>query len=140
MAPKTHTCGDCGGQAREFGPEDFTVEHRGGTAVVQDLSGWRCGSCNEVEFDDDSAVRYAAAGDALVTAARKQLAREIRDLRRKLNLTQVQAAQLTGGGANAFSRYERGEAQPMPAVVNLLRILSRHPELLKELPVRELEE
>ena len=135
MATKINACGECGGPTREFGPEDFVVEHRGHTAVVQDLSGWRCGSCNEVEFDDESAARYAAAGDALVVTAREQLAREIHDLRKKLNLTQVQAAQLTGGGANAFSRYERGEAQPMPAVVNLLRLLSRHPELLKELSV-----
>jgi HTH-type transcriptional regulator/antitoxin MqsA len=134
MVTKLHTCGECGGPAHEFGSEDFTVEHRGRTALVRGLSGWRCGSCNEVEFDDDSAARYAAAGDALVIAAREKLAREIRELRKRLNLTQVQAARLTGGGANAFSRYERGEAQPMPAVINLLRLLSRHPELLKELP------
>jgi len=48
-------------------------------------------------------------------------------------LSQVGAARLTGGGHNAFSRYERGEVMPMPAVVNLFRILDRHPELLKEL-------
>jgi HTH-type transcriptional regulator/antitoxin MqsA len=138
MAKKSHTCGECGecGEpAREFGPEDFTVEHRGRAVVVRALSGWRCGSCNEVEFDDESAMRYAEAGDNLVIEAREQLASEIRELRKSLNLTQVQAAQITGGGANAFSRYERGEAQPMPAVVNLLRILSRHPELLKELRI-----
>jgi HTH-type transcriptional regulator/antitoxin MqsA len=135
MAKKSHACGECGEPAREFGPEDFTVKHRGRAVVVRALSGWRCGSCNEVEFDDESAMRYAEAGDNLVIEAREQLASEIRELRKSLNLTQVQAAQITGGGANAFSRYERGEAQPMPAVVNLLRILSRHPELLKELRI-----
>jgi len=46
------------------------------------------------------------------------------------------AAKLTGGGHNAFSRYERGEATPLPAVMNLLRLLDRHPELLKELTSR----
>ena len=46
------------------------------------------------------------------------------------------AAKLTGGGHNAFSRYERGEATPLPAVMNLLRFLDRHPELLKELTSR----
>lgn len=34
---------------------------------------------------------------------------------------------------NAFSRYERGEAAPLPAVMNLFRILDKHPELLKDL-------
>lgn len=58
---------------------------------------------------------------------------ELVRIRRKLKLTQQAAARLTGGGKNAFSRYERGEAKPMPAVVNLFRLLDRHPELLKEL-------
>jgi HTH-type transcriptional regulator/antitoxin MqsA len=43
------------------------------------------------------------------------------------------AAELAGGGHNAFSRYERGESMPLPAVVNLFRLLDRHPDLLKEL-------
>ncbi len=43
------------------------------------------------------------------------------------------AARLTGGGHNAFSRYERGEAAPLPAVVNLFRPLDKHPEMLKDL-------
>ena len=41
-------------------------------------------------------------------------------------LSQVAAARLTGGGHNAFSRYERGEATPMPAVINLFRLLDKH--------------
>lgn len=43
------------------------------------------------------------------------------------------AAKIMGGGHNAFSRYERGAATPVPAVMNLLRLLDRHPELLREL-------
>ena len=58
---------------------------------------------------------------------------EIRRIRRKLGLSQTMAARLTGGGHNAFSRYERGEATPLPAVMNLFRLLDRHPGLLKEL-------
>jgi len=46
---------------------------------------------------------------------------------------QHEAAALTGGGHNAFSRYERGEAEPVVAVVNLFRLLDKQPELLKEL-------
>ncbi len=40
---------------------------------------------------------------------------------------------LTGGGKNAFSRYENGQAKPMAAVVNLFRLLERNPKLMKEL-------
>lgn len=118
-----------------FEDETFTIEHAGLTAVVEGLSGWRCSGCDEVEFDADSARRYAAAGDELVLRDRARQSREIRRIRRKLGLTQVEAARLTGGGHNAFSRYERGETTPLPAVINLFRLLDKHPELLKDLVV-----
>jgi HTH-type transcriptional regulator/antitoxin MqsA len=130
-----HTCVNC--DSREdmtrFENETFTIEHAGMRTEVEGLSGWRCGECGEVEFDPASAHRYAAAGDDLVLRERERQSKEIRRIRRKLGLSQADAARLTGGGHNAFSRYERGEATPMPAVVNLLRLLDRHPELLKEL-------
>jgi HTH-type transcriptional regulator/antitoxin MqsA len=116
-----------------FHDETFTVQHAGATAPVPALSGWRCNTCGEVEFAADSARRYAAAGDALVLRERQRQSKELRRIRRKLGLTQAAAARLTGGGHNAFCRYERGEAAPLPAVLNLFRLLDKHPELLKEL-------
>ncbi len=116
-----------------FEHEAFNVEHAGMADTVENLSGWRCDTCGEVEFDPDSAQRYAAAGDALVLRDRERQRKELRRIRRKLGLTQVAAARLTGGGHNAFSRYERGEAVPLPAVANLFRLLDKHPELLKDL-------
>lgn len=53
---------------------------------------------------------------------------EVRKIRKQLKLTQKDAARLCGGGRNAFSRYERGEATPLRSTSNLLRLLSRHPE------------
>lgn len=58
---------------------------------------------------------------------------ELSRIRKKLKLTQQEAARLAGGGKNAFSRYERGQAKPVAAVVNLFRLLDKHPQLLKEL-------
>jgi HTH-type transcriptional regulator/antitoxin MqsA len=116
-----------------FKNETFTIEHAGATTTVKGLSGWRCEPCGEVELDADSARRYAAAGDELVLRDRQRQSKEIRRIRRKLGLSQVAAARLTGGGHNAFSRYERGEVAPMPAVLNLFRLLDKHPELLKDL-------
>jgi transcriptional regulator with XRE-family HTH domain len=57
---------------------------------------------------------------------------ELAAIRRKLGLTQQEASKITGGGKNAFSRYERGEAQPVLGVVTLFRVLGAHPELLAE--------
>jgi HTH-type transcriptional regulator / antitoxin MqsA len=132
MARKCVNCESRRGMTR-FEGESFVIEHAGMTATVDGLSGWRCDACGEVEFDAESARRYAAAGDALVLRDRQQQSQEIRRIRRKLGLSQVAAARLTGGGHNAFSRYERGEAAPLPAVVNLFRLLDKHPELLNDL-------
>lgn len=37
-----------------------------------------------------------------------------------------------GSGVNAFSRYENGKTEPPLALVKLLKLLDRHPELLNE--------
>jgi HTH-type transcriptional regulator/antitoxin MqsA len=129
-------CGDKKSTVR-FDGGRFTVEHAGLRKTVERLSGWRCGACDEIVFDAESAERYAAAGDELVLKSRKREQQELKRIRQKLGLTQQAAAAITGGGHNAFSRYERGTAQPMPAVVNLFKLLDRRPELLREiLPAR----
>lgn len=134
MASKTRQCGECGTKGmRPFARETFTLDYAGRTAQVDDLSGWRCPQCGEEEFDARSAARYAVASDELVLRERAWAQAEIRRIRKKLHLSQEQAAELTGGGHNAFSRYERGEAKPVAAVVNLFRLLDNHPELLDEL-------
>jgi len=56
----------------------------------------------------------------------------IAKVRRKLDLDQRQAAELFGGGVNAFSRYENGRTKPPLSLVKLLKLLDRHPELLSE--------
>jgi HTH-type transcriptional regulator/antitoxin MqsA len=65
MARKCLNCETRKGMTR-FEDETFTIEHAGMATAVEGLSGWRCGACGEVEFDADSARRYAKAGDELV--------------------------------------------------------------------------
>ncbi len=60
-------------------------------------------------------------------------ASELLRIRKKLKLTQQEAAMLTGGGRNAFSRYERGKAKPLQSVTNLFKLLDNHPDLLDEI-------
>ena len=91
-------CGECGAAAPvRFDGETFTIEHVGLMTEVMGLAGWRCSACGEIEFDTDSARRYAAAGDELVLRARETERVEIRRIRRKLGLSQSTAARLTGG-------------------------------------------
>jgi YgiT-type zinc finger domain-containing protein len=69
----TRKCLNC--EARKgmtrFEGKTFTIKHAGMTARVEGLSGWRCKGCGEVEFDADSARRYAAAGDEFVLRNRQ---------------------------------------------------------------------
>jgi HTH-type transcriptional regulator/antitoxin MqsA len=116
-----------------FANETHQVVFRDMKVDVEGLSGFRCGACGEIEYDQESAERYAAAGDALVLEARKALGSELRRIRKKLRINQVEASELTGGGHNAFSRYETGKVMPTPAVVNLFRLLDRDPGAIKEL-------
>lgn len=47
---------------------------------------------------------------------------EIVALRKQLDLTQLQASQVFGGGLNAFSKYERGEVIQSEAMDKLMRL------------------
>lgn len=53
-------------------------------------------------------------------------------MRRKLSLSQQEAAVIFGGGVNAFSRYETGKTKPPLSLVKLLKLLDHHPELIPE--------
>lgn len=55
---------------------------------------------------------------------------QIRAVRDKLALSQARAAELFGGGANAFSKYERGETLQSVAMDRLLRLVAANPWLL----------
>lgn len=96
------------------------------------MTGERCRACEETFADAGSTARWASVSNALVAKVRKARAGELKRIRESLGLTQAAAAKLTGGGHNAFSRYERGEAEPLPAVFNLFKLLDKHPELLAE--------
>lgn len=130
---KTCVCSDAETGMVPFAGETHQVAYRGATADVANLSGLRCPACGEIEFDQTSAERYAAAGDELVRAARQAAGEELRRIRKKLRINQAEASRLTGGGHNAFSRYETGKVAPTPAVMNLFRLLDRHPEEIEKL-------
>ena len=57
----------------------------------------------------------------------------IESVRKKLALDQREAAEIFGGGVNAFSRYELGKTKPPLALVKLFKILDHHPDLLDEI-------
>ena len=132
-------CPVCGAVGSMSGFDDETMRAGSGefSTKVERLSGTRCAVCSEIFLDPASAAQFAAAGDEMVMQRRAFDGRELRRVRTKLGLSQDQAAALTGGGHNAFSRYEQGSAQPVAAVRHLFGILDRHPALLKEIQLGE---
>jgi HTH-type transcriptional regulator / antitoxin MqsA len=132
---KTQQCFSCGTQdgMQHFDGRSFTIDFRQLTRQVHDISGWECQACSEIEFDDGSAERYSEASDQLLEDSRQLMAAEMKRIRRKLHLTQKEAVKLlSGGGHNAFSRYERGELAPPQPLFMLMRLLDRHPHLMAE--------
>ena len=129
-----HPCLNCEQSDMELRTKDVTIELDGLSRVVPGVKGWHCPACGDIEFvGNGSAKRYAAALDALAAERDARQRDELARIRKRLKLTQAQAAAIADGGPNAFSRYERGKARTVAAVVNLFRLLDKHPELLAEL-------
>lgn len=129
---RKHVCPECG-EAMKLETRTVRVELEGLAQDVPAVRGWFCDACGEIEFADDAGAQaYAAAMDGLLKKNMKARALEIKNLRKRIKLTQIEAGKIFGGGVNAFSRYERGQTVPPKATLKLLRLLNRHPELLDE--------
>ncbi|WP_137803841.1 type II toxin-antitoxin system MqsA family antitoxin [Pseudomonas sp. G(2018)] len=134
---KTQQCVNCGTHKgmHHFVGRTFTIDYKQVARLIHDIAGWECQVCGEIEFDHDtdSADRYSDASDKLLEDCFQVMGSEMRRIRRKLHLTQKDAVKLlSGGGHNAFSRYERGELAPPQPLFTLMRLLDRHPHLLAE--------
>lgn len=130
-------CGNCGSSKVKRATRDQAFTYKGETTIIAAVKGDWCGACGEVMLERPEIDRTSAAMGAFIkTVNGKRVDREfISEVRKKLALGQREAGTLFGGGANAFSRYENGKAKPPVALVQLFRVLERHPELLDEIRV-----
>ena len=126
------TCPDCFKGTLLHGTKQVEFAYRNRTLTYEQTGAW-CDRCGEGVVSGAEAEANERILDEFMATVDREEAAELGRIRKKLKLTQKEAAAITGGGHNAFSRYERGEARPLPAVVNLFRLLDRHPELLKEI-------
>jgi HTH-type transcriptional regulator / antitoxin MqsA len=126
-------CLNCGEKKMVHTTRDVPYTYKRHNIIISKIKGWHCSNCREVEFDAGEGVRFAEAIKQLAKEVDTKEATELARIRKKLKLTQQQAALLTGGGPNAFSRYERGKAKPLQSVTNLFKLLDNHPELLDEI-------
>ena len=113
---------------------DLPYTYKGETTLIPAVTGNFCPACGEVILDIAESTRTSGA----MLDFNKQVNASIIDpgfiasVRKKLALDQREAGEIFGGGVNAFSRYENGKTKPPLALVKLLKVLDRHPDLLNE--------
>jgi HTH-type transcriptional regulator/antitoxin MqsA len=101
----------------------------GSLSRVVDVPGW-------YPDDDGDSIHSGAdlkASNQAFLDLRAAYAERVRDVRKRLKLTQEEAGRIIGGGRRAFQKYESGLTPPSDAAVGLLEILDRHPEELETL-------
>lgn len=123
-------CPSCGWKSMKQEKRDLPFRYKGRSIVVRGVGGEFCPKCDEAVLDERGNAKYSEALDSFVRETNRAALPDLRGIRKRLRLTQAQAADLFGGGINAFSRYERGETEPPKPLVQLLRILDGRPELL----------
>ncbi len=127
-------CPVCGAAELIHDTRDLPYTYKGETTVISAVIGDFCPACAESILDvaeSDRVMREMRAFSKQVNAAIVD-PQFIAGVRKKLNLDQREAAEIFGGGVNAFSRYENGKTRPPLALVKLLKVLERHPDLLNE--------
>lgn len=127
-------CDVCGTGALLPTVYEDEFKHGGTTIRVGGLESYVCDQCGADPVHADQARRnHARIADARRRADGMLTGSDIRALRTRLALTQQDAAELFGGGANAFSKYERGDVVQSEAMDRLLKLTGLYPFLLATL-------
>jgi HTH-type transcriptional regulator/antitoxin MqsA len=130
-------CPVCGAAELIRDTRDIAYTYKGESTMLPAVTADFCTACDESITDASQTKRVMD----LMLAFNKQVNAAsvdpsyITTVRKKLDLDQREAAEIFGGGVNAFSRYENGKTKPPLALVKLLKILDRHPDLLAEVRV-----
>jgi HTH-type transcriptional regulator / antitoxin MqsA len=128
-------CPNCGVAELIHDTRDMPYTYKGESTIIPQVTGDFCPACGEGVLEIDEGRRASN----LMLEFNKQVNASIVDpeyiagVRKKLGLDQREAAQIFGGGVNAFSRYETGKTKPPLALVQFFKVLERHPELLAEI-------
>ena len=127
-------CPSCAAAELVHDTRDMPYTYKGESTIIPAVTGDFCPACDESILDAEESRRTMN----LMLEFNKQVNASIVDpgfiasVRKKLALDQREAAEIFGGGVNAFSRYENGKTKPPLALVKLFKLLDRHPDLLNE--------
>lgn len=128
---KAKICPNCFKGKLKHRSKAMTYCFKGRSLVLEQPGQW-CDYCDEGLLSGRDLKATEPQLKVFRQSVKKEMAQSYKQIRLKLGLTQKRAGEIFGGGVNAFSRYERGETEPPLATQKLLRLLEKHPRLLKE--------
>ena len=129
-------CPICGAAELVHDTREIPYTYKGETTTLKSTGDF-CPACGESIHNSEDSERVMSEMQAFIKQVNAAIVDPefIAKVRKKLALDQREAAEIFGGGVNAFSRYENGKTKPPLALVKLLKVLDRHPELLDEIKV-----
>lgn len=98
---------------------ELPYTYKGESTTIPEVAGEFCPVCGENILDAKESARVSG----MMLEFNKQVNASIVDpefivsVRKKLALDQREAAEIFGGGVNAFSRYENGKTKPPLALI-----------------------
>ena len=124
------------GAPMQRGVRPLTLTYKGESITV-DMPGWYSDASDEgiltgidMKVSDRALNRLKARTEGLLEPE------EIRRIRKKLRLSQVEAGEMIGGGPRAFQKYEAGDLLPSRAISSALALLDHDPGSLRVLQAR----
>ncbi|ABB75503.1 HTH-type transcriptional regulator / antitoxin MqsA [Nitrosospira multiformis ATCC 25196] len=115
---------------------DVSFTYKCQKTFIKDIDGEYCTHCGMGYYGPEHAGDELVAGMVEfrkhVDSVLQEQGLFVAKTRQKLGLEQNEADGIFGG-INAFSRYESGKVRTPVAVMQLLTLLDRHPELLEEI-------
>lgn len=129
---KDNICPICGKGTLKKEVIEEKFAYKGEAITIPDYVISKCDLCNQTIVDKGTLKcsgkllrNFKCKIDGLLTGD------EIKEIRKKLNLTQELMSELLGGGLKSFARYESGSVCQSRAMDNLLRILDSFPFVIR---------
>jgi len=128
-------CAACGGY--DLVHEERCVDYRygHGSVLIADLEADFCSDCGNFFMGKDESERYVTATRQIRIEVNSTVVdpKFLKSVRQRLNISQLGADRIFCQLDGAFAAFENGIAKVPLELVQLLKLLGNHPELLKEI-------
>jgi len=123
-------CPICGKETLERRRGEFRFDPPenvpGGTMILSDATWEECSACGEQILSPELNARVEREAGKRWGLLQPE---EIKDIRARLGLTQVQMAELLGVGEKTYTRWEAGKSYHNTSSDNLIRLVAQRPDL-----------